>query len=286
MNSRNSLVNNLYSDMKELENEIKQKDMSSTRIFIMKSLVKSGIAIDYLLPFIFSSIIIANLQSLNGNAPFNIDNVIDKACIETIDTSSGIHLENISYDLDYDTELIEYSTGWITNNLGLYERTVTSYRISNDIDLADTQKILSMSKAEIENILVVTNIKTICKNSLTPEDKIYDSDALIVINHTESKEEFVVRPETAGENIKHSMWYIVQSLLCGLGIKVIEKLLIKNRIKNRLRKYEFSLEMIDKENLEKMKKILMLKKQNLAMLDETLENIDENKGYPYRLRKI
>lgn len=286
MNNRSFLVNKLSRDVKRLENEINQKDIHNIRNYLLRALVKSGIVADYALPFIFSAIILSNSQSFQENKPFRIDFVKDKASIETIDTSSGIHLENISYDLDYDNELIEYSTGWIINDIGLYERTVTSYRISNDIDLTDMQKILSMSKEEIENMLVVTNIETICQNSLEPEDKIYDSDALIVINHTESEEEFIVRPETVGENIGNSTWYIVQALLFWLGIKGIEKLFVKTRIKDRLIKYESSLKIINAEELEKMKRILILKKQNLEMLDETSENIDKKAGYSYKLRKI
>ena len=34
-----------------------------------------------------------------------------------------------------------------------------------------------------------------------------------------------------------------------------------------------------------MRKILEVKKQNLAMIDETSNNIGESEGYPYRLRK-
>lgn len=286
MNNRSVLVKKLSKDIKRLENEIKQKDICNIRNYALKALVKSGLAIDYALPFIFSVIVLANSQSFKENKPFHIDFVKDKASIETIDTSSGIHLENTSYDLDYDNELIEYSTGWIVNNLGLYERTVTSYRISNDIDLNDTQKILSMSKEEIENMLAVTNIETICQDSLKPEDKIYDSDALIVINHTESEEEFIVRPETVWENIGNSMWYMLNILVCGLGMKAVEKLFVKKSIKDRLKKYEGSLKIINKEELEKMKKILILKQQNLAMLDETLENIDVKSDYSYKLRKL
>lgn len=286
MTNCNSLFNSLSKDIKNLENQIKLKNINNIHNYTLKALIKSGLAIDCALPFIISAFIIANSQSFKENKPYHIDNVIVRASIETVDTSSGFHLENISYDLDYDTKLIDYSTGWIINDLGLYERTVTSYRISNDIDLADTQRILSMSKEEIEEILTITNIQTICKNSILPEDKIYDRDALIVVNHVKSDDEFLVRQETASENIWHSIWYIVQTILGGLGFKVIRKIFVINSIKDKLQAYENSLKPIDKETLEKMKKILELKKQNLEMLDPTIENIDKNNGYSYKLRKI
>lgn len=285
MKNRNELVNKLSKDVKKLENKIEHRKIYNIHNFVVKSLLKSGIAIDYALPFILASIVIAHSYSAKGNAPFHIDEITEKASIETIDTSSGIHLENVSYDFSYDDELIEYSTGWVTNDKGLYERTVTSYRISDEINLSETDKILSMSKEEIENMLVVTNIQTICKNTLTPEDKIYDADALIVINHSESEDETITRQETSSENIWNSIWFIIMALCWGNNVRNIEKLFVKTYIRDRLREYEPLFRQINKEELETMKRILEVKKQNLAMIDETSNNIGENEGYTYRLRK-
>lgn len=285
MNSRNELVNKLSRDVKKLENKIEHRTLYNIRNMVVKTLLKSGIAIDYALPFILASIVIAHSYSAKGDAPFHIDEITEKASIETIDTSSGVHLEHVSYDFSYDDELIEYSTGWITNDKGLYERTVTSYRISDEIDLSETDKILSMSKEKIENILVVTNIQTIRKNTLTPEDKIYDSDALIVVNHSESEDETIARQETSSENVWHSIWFIIMALCWGNNVRNIEKLFVKTYIRDKLREYEPLFRQINKEELETMRKILEVKKQNLAMIDETSNNIGESEGYPYRLRK-
>lgn len=285
MKNRNELVNKLSKDVKKLENKIEHRKIYNIRNFVVKSLLKSGIAIDYALPFILASIVIVHSYSAKGNAPFHIDEITEKVSIETIDTSSGIHLENVSYDFSYDDELIEYSTGWVTNDKGLYERIVTSYRISDEIDLSETDKILSMSKEEIENMLVVTNIQTICKNTLTPEDKIYDAEALIVINHSESEDETITRQETSSENIWNSIWFIIMALCWGNNVRNIEKLFVKTYIRDRLREYEPLFRQINKEELETMKRILEVKKQNLAMIDETSNNIGENEGYTYRLRK-
>lgn len=285
MNNRNTLVNKLTRDVKALENKIEHRSLYNIRNVVLKALLKSGIAIDYALPFILASVIIAHSQAAKGDAPFHIDEITEKAGIETIDTSNGIHLEHVSYDFSYDEELIEYSTGWITNDKGLYERTVTSYRISDEVDLSETDKILSMSKEEIEDILVVTNIKTICKNTLTPEDKIYDSDALIVVNHSESEDETLTRQETSSENVWNSIWFIIMALSWGNNTRMVEKLFVKTYIRDRLREYEPLFRQINKEELETMKKILEVKKQNLAMIDETSNNIGESEGYSYRLRK-
>lgn len=286
MKNSSDLINKLTSDVNRLQNKIEHRDLYNIRNFVVKSLIKSGIVIDYALPFIIAAIIIANSQAAKGDAPFRIDEITEKAGIETIDTSNGIHLEYISHDFSYSDEIIEHSTGWIVNDKGLYERILTSYRLSDEIDLSDTEKILSMSKEEIDNALVITNIQTIKKNTLTPEDSIYSEDAIIVINHTESEEDVIVRQETSSENTWHSIWYIVLVLCWGNNFRNIEKLFVKTYIRDKLREYEPLFRQINKDELETMKKMLKIKQENLTMVSSTSNNIGEKEGYSYKLRRV
>lgn len=285
MLDNNKLIKLLNNDINKFQNKIEYRNLYNIRNFVVRGLLKSGIAIDYALPFILAGIIVANLYASKGNAPFHIDEITEKASVETIDTSSGIHLEHISYDFSYDNELLEYSTGWIINDKGLYERTVTSYRLNDQINLEDTEKIMSMTKEEIEKILTITNIETIKKKNLTPEDNIYSSDAIIVVNYFESEEKTSTRLETTSENALTSISYIIQTLSWGISFRTLEKLFVKTHTKDKLRKYETLFRKIDKEELENMKKVLKLKQENLRMLDNESKNIGEKEGYPYTLRK-
>lgn len=280
MDNRQQLLNKLSNDIKKMENEIEHKKRYNLRNSIVRALIKSGIAIDYALPFILATIMVST--GFKENAPFHIDEIREKAAIETIDTSNGIHLEHISYASSYNEEAIEHSTGWMINNQGLYERTVTSYRLDSSIDLNDTDKILSMSKEEIENLLVITNIQTIRKNTLTPEDMIYDSNCLIVINHTISDDVTVVREETIVENIVNSIGFIFLSLCWGYNIRLIGKIFVKTYLRDKLREYEPLYIQINNETIETMKNVLEIKKQNLAMINESTNNTE----YLYRLRKV
>lgn len=285
MMDKNQLVDKLTNDTTQLENKIEHRKLYNIRNAVVRALIKSGIVIDYALPFILATMIIAHSQTAKGNAPFKTDDITEKAGIETIDTSNGTHIEHLSYDFSYDNEILEHSTGWFVNDRGLYQRTVTSYRISDDIDLSDIDKVLTMSKEEIDNILVITNVRTIQKNTLSSEDYIYDEDALIIINHTSSEEQTITRPETSGENALHSIWFIILSLCWGNNVRNIEKLFVKTYMRDKLREYEPLFRKINKEELEEMKKILELRKQNLAMITPS-ENVDnENNGYAYRLRR-
>ena len=101
----------------------------------------------------------------------------------------------------------------------------------------------------------------------------------------ELEDETITRQETTGENVKNSILFIILSLLWGNNTRVIENLFVKTYIRDRLRQYEPIFKKIDKKEIETMKKILNLKRQNLAMLDEASNNIGESNGYPYRLRK-
>ena len=284
MIDNNELMKKLTKDANRLQNKIEHRKLYNIRNAVVRSLIKSGIAVDYALPFIIVAMIIANAQTSKGNAPFRVDEIVEKAGIETIDTSSGIHLEHLSYDFDYDDELIEYSTGWIVNEQGLYERTVTSYRLNDDIDLENKEKILEMTNVDIYNALVITDIKTVKKNALNPEDQIYNSDAIIVIDHSESEEETITRLETKSENFWHSLWYIVLVLSYGNNVRLLEKIFVKTYMRDKLREYEPSFRKINKEELDTMKKILKMKQENLSMLNN--DNNSSIDGYSYKLRRI
>lgn len=284
MIDNNELMKKLTKDANRLQNKIEHRKLYNIRNAVVRSLIKSGIAVDYALPFIIVAMIIANAQTSKGNTPFRVDEIVEKAGIETIDTSSGIHLEHLSYDFDYDDELIEYSTGWIVNEQGLYERTVTSYRLNDDIDLENKEKILEMTKDDIDNALVITDIKTVKKNALNPEDQIYNSDAIIVIDHSESEEETITRLETKSENFWHSLWYIVLVLSYGNNVRLLEKIFVKTYMRDKLREYEPSFRKINKEELDTMKKILKMKQENLSMLNN--DNNSSIDGYSYKLRRI
>ena len=285
MIDNNELMKKLTKDANRLQNKIEHRKLYNIRNVVVGSLIKSGIAVDYALPFIIVAMILANAQTSKGNAPFRVDEIVEKAGIETIDTSSGIHLEHLSYDFDYDDKLIEYSTGWIVNEQGLYERTVTSYRLNDDIDLENKEKILEMTKDDIDNALVITDIKTVKKNALNPEDQIYNSDAIIVIDHSKSEEETITRLETKSENFWFSLLYIVLVLCYGNNIRFLEKIFVKTYIRDKLREYEPSFRKINKEELDTMKEILKIKQENLSMLnsDNNTSGID---GYSYKLRRI
>lgn len=265
-------------DFERLKEKFLHRRLYNIHAFIIRSLINCGIGLDYALPFLVSAIIIGCRFISDGNAPFIIDEIVDCANVETIDTSSGFHSEKISYDYDYDDLSFEYSTGWSIDDEGLYERVVTSY-VTEGIDFSDTFQIFSMSKEEIEDKFIVNNIKTIKKNNLEEEDKMYDKDSFFIVQYRDSETEFTTRKETNYENFWHSVLYLVLSLVGGAILTGGERIFIKVRIKDKLNKYKDKYAYFDEQALHKFNNVFKIREENISLLSEDCEAVS------YQLRK-
>ena len=271
--SREAMIKKLTNEIKRLESMIEYRKIYNIRNLLIKPLIKTGIVLDYALPYLLAAIITAYYQTSSGNAPFIADEVYEKTRIETIDTSSKNHVEHYSYDIKYNDKSLEYTTGWVKNDNNLYQRTVTSYRLNDSIDLYNTEKVLSMTKEELDNALIVTNIKTIEKSQLNEEDYIYNEDAVIVINHILSDNESIKRRETFYENTLHTMLFIALSFILGNAMANVKRVLLKTYVRDKLRELEPLYSEISTQDIEEIKAILKLENQNLELL---LQNIDSN----------
>lgn len=278
MISREQLIEKLTKDVEQLEKQITNREKYNAYNKIKRALIKSGIAVDFALPFILATVIISQALIIKNGSIFKKSSVTKKANVETIDMSDGTHIERFSYDFSYDRELLKYSTGWIINDKGLYQRTITSYKISKEIDLTDTDKILSMNKEELDKLLEITNIKTIQKSYLTNDDSLYNEDTLIVINHGTIE----IPSDTMSYNTEENAFALLQivflSLFTGIGTSGIKKILGETYISDKLKTYEVLYRPIEADELLEIKAALEIKKQNLVLLtsmDET--NGDEDK---------
>ena len=283
MKNSDYLLKKLQQDINKLQNKINHTKLYNIRNLLVSYLIKSGIVIDYTRPFIISSVMIFEFESLSGNTPFHIDDFVSKKTIELIDTSAGIHEEN-EYDLGYNKAYfdcsIEYSTGWSINDMGTYERTSTTYKINKKIDVSDIDKILSMTKDDIEKILDIENIETIQKDKLLIHDELYNVDQIIIRNYVESDRIAYIRKESNFENILYSIMYICYLIMGGYAINKIEKIFLKTYIRDRLKEYEPLYKQINKDDVEVMKNILKLKQENLALLNN--ESINEDNVFKLR----
>lgn len=280
MTSKEEINQILTDDVSILENKINNIEFVNKKNKILKALVKIGIKLESARPYITAAILTFYLNpSMINNPPFFLNDLKIKEQIETIDTSSGFYEEKRSFDKEYKEEKLQYSTGWIKNKNGLYERTIISYKLIDDIDLNNKEEILSMSKDQLQQLLQITNVETIKKSHLDEDDELFMEESIIIINHTTSNNTKIVK-ETNEENYRNSIVFLLLVAIIGLGLHGIKNIFTKNKIKDKLEDIEESLKPINEEELKLLKKLLLLKKENLSLL----EGQEKPKQYR-RLRK-
>ena len=120
-----------------------------------------------------------------------------------------------------------------------------------------------MTKEEVEAKLNIIDIKTIQKNVLNEEDKIYDEDMLIVTRSTEDEDDFKMRNETFFENILDVGFWIALTIVFGATINVINKKLFK--LDEKLKAIDESI-VIEKVDVSTISEVLKVKKHNLEMI--------------------
>lgn len=272
--SSNKIVREFTKDVNDLQFKIEHRKLYNTRTFLIRFLIKSGMALNRSFPFILSSALVLNSNSYKENKVFQRDVVSKPGYIQSIDMSNGSHEENAC--ANNGRNMVEYSTGWSINNQGLYERTVVSFNVNKKINLKNLDDILKMTEEELKELLTVSNVKTITQRELSEEDKMYDEDTVIVTQYVKSKDVEVLRQETSKENFEHSMACICSTCLFAVWFIKIKKFLIKTVIEDKLEdsltmhRYIYEIELEDLEN------ILETKKDNLSLLQNELQ--DKGRG--------
>lgn len=264
----------IKSDIDVLEYKINNYDVVNRRNFIMRSILKLGLTLDYVFPYILSALIVFNVKS---NKPFVIDEIKANARVKTIDSSLGVHREIKSYTEKFDDEVLEYSTGWFVNEDGLYERHVTKYKLNGDIDLNDLDSIFSMDKVDLDN-LFSSKESVVVKYSLDDDDYLYNDDVIVVVNHYESSDDYIYRLETDKDNWFYSISWIGIVLIWGYNFSNWKYILIKSYVKDKINGYTIMYKKIDVNELDNLRKLLEVKKCNLDMLND-------NNVYKLKLRK-
>lgn len=257
------LINILLKQRDEIKNKIDNYKKYNQINKVRRKIVKTGIAIDYAFPLILSFIILLNISKKTNNNPFIIDDIEETENLELIDTSNGYHEENKYYEESIYPK-IEYSESWKVNEYGLFERKVTSYIIYN-IDINDKENILSMNKEEIENNLIPLSENIYTKTSLDEKDKIFLEDSIILTRVKETDNKKIIK-ETKEENALYTLIYISLFLIIEKCIKNIKRIIIRDKIKNKLEETHYKYREIDEEELKTLKDILKIREENIKMI--------------------
>lgn len=271
---KNKIVEKFTDEIEELKFQMNHRKLHNFRTFLIRFLAKTGMAINKWFPFVLAYVMVFNSYMYKKNKPFRRDMVAKPAYIQSVDTSKGVHREDICSK--YEGTTFEYSTAWSMNNIGLYQRTITSYKVNDKINLNNLDEVLNMTKEEIDETLKIIDAKIITKRELTDSDKVYDEDVLTITQCAKSKDEEVLRLETDFEIMCHTALFISIVYMCTGVFAGIKKILIKNVIDDKLNAVIVAHKYISVDDYRRMRKILEIKKTNLALVQDEETNLNEN----------
>lgn len=261
------LLKTLNKDIQKIESKLQHRKTCNVKNGIITSLLKLGIALDYAHPFILAGIAIAYLHY--RTPPFDRGQIIEYENVEETKTSTGYERKLSSFDVSYSEESFKHSTAWEINEMGFYERTITSYKVSFK-KYASPEELLGMTKEEVESLLEIANIDVIQKKELEEEDLKYNQDIFILVESYQDQNSFMMRPETNQEYFLRVIIYLFMTMIDGLFITEAERrnFALKYYPKDFFRKLTSQFRIITKEEQIILEKELKIKKQNLEMLSE------------------
>lgn len=277
MITKKTLIKKLKKDIYRLETKIKYINLCNIKNISLYIATKLFILIEDKLPLLLASFIVFNSYTSKNKIPFKRTEITEPNMIEVIDTSTGIHIENKETNYEHAHKVLEHSTAWYVNENGYYERIVTSYQIDLNIFTDNIENILNMTKEEVDSLLMISNVSRVEKSSLIEEDKIYNEEVLVYINCYIDKENPIIRKETMGEEILEDISYIITMTFLSEALKGVKNIIIKDYVKNKLNILEAKYRPINKNELERLNKILELRKENLLLLEGDKEIKENNK---------
>ena len=269
------ILNKLKKEIEIIEDKIKNPNLYNKKNRVIRKALKSAIMIDNFLPYILSGVVLLSSYKSAGKTPFLIDTVTQKSYIEMIDTSNGDHFQ---YQIDSNEVFssIEYSTGWRVNEYGLYERISTTYLINENIDLNNIDNIFKMSKGELDSLFFIMETQIITEAYEENLNPIYN-EGVIVINRVINTNKTVDKEESFESNFLTTSSYLAILFIVGTGLKGVKEVLYQEYIKNNLEVLLVNYQELDENTLEKLKKILELKKENFSLLCESGEEVHGKK---------
>ena len=269
MITKEEIYNYLNSEEKELNEKISNLKMYNLKNYFKRRGIDTAFFLHRAAPFALATVIASStFPMMSAKKPFYRDTIIEKASIRSIDTSTGYHYQSRSFDYEYNTNKLEYSTGWTLDN-NLYTRNIISYEIDNSIDLEDLESLLTKTDQELRESLHIINIETISKIELSPEDELFNEPAIIVTRSFQSDDLSYERKETFSEDLWTSVVYIAYIAMVGFGLASIRNIIFKRKVEDNLKKLKNKYRKIDAKEIEELKKLLLIKQENLRLLNNS-----------------
>lgn len=270
MNNKKKLLKKLKKEVITLEKHVKNIKLYNIKNTIIKTMIDGGMIIERACPYILSSFILFQLNLYGDNDPFTRDLIYDIKRTETIKTSTGVIFEKRLNELDVTLKegILEFSTPWVINEYGFYERKVTRYQVG-EVDLND-EKILLMDKKELDNNYQIIDIQDISKDKLDGMDEIYNQEMIITRTFKDKIDYESERYETIFEM---ASFLILHSILIYVGafpIKLVRRKFIKKDNYDELKLLKEKYIILKEEDIPNIKEVIEIKKNNLLLFDEEI----------------
>lgn len=275
--NKTKLMNKLNKDIRFLERKMQYPKLYNTRNCLINLLLRFGIVLDFSVPFIMTFIVVANTKFVNTKDLITFEDKVSRKNIETIDTSDGSHIENINSNI-YDKNFIEYSYIFKSDKNN-YERKTVTYELNDEIDLNSLDNILSMDNDELVKFLDKLNLKS----SIKIEKSDYVDDIVKVVNHKVVNEKCKVLKLTDSNlnnilRLNAMFW-----ALCWI-YKMLQKLILKGKLKDLLEEKETYFKPINDEELELINELLESRRKNINLLFNE-SGLEEKKDVPILRRR-
>lgn len=275
--NKTKLMNKLNKDIRFLERKMQYPKLYNTRNCLINLLLRFGIVLDFSVPFIMTFIVVANTKFVNTKDLITFEDKVSRKNIETIDTSDGSHIENINSNI-YNKNFIECSYAFKSDKNN-YERKTITYEVNDEIDLNSLDNILFIDNDELVKFLDKLNLKS----SIKIEKSDYVDYIVKVVNHKVVNEKYKVLKLTDSNlnnilRLNAMFW-----ALCWI-YKMLQKLILKGKLKDLLEEKETYFKPINDEELELINKLLESRRKNInLLLNES--NLEEKKDVPILRRR-
>lgn len=273
--TKEELLKSYYDDYYNLKNKIDNNNKLSFKRIIVTSLIKSGIAIKYSLPYMMSLCILCSFNKIYNDKTLFKDNIkIFSNNIHTI-TSTGIEDTKKSYDINYSDNKLVYTTKWELDNNYYYKRVETIYDYEINSLCFNSTMFNIINKDFLDDNYKKKDIITYRKKELDINDQIYNNDMFIATCSNIDYDDYIIHKETTLENISNCLWIYISTVILGYNSTNIMDLLYGRKLMRKLNELLYKYKKLSKDELIELKQILELKKNNIELLDNKVKKIGE-----------
>lgn len=266
------LLNNLQIDIKKLNKRVKHPRLYNMGITAKKSLLCIGMWATFSIPFIVGVTGAKHTTNALHMTVLELDKIPTYAEVGTTTTSNGYYMEERVFGENSSIgKSLVTSTKWEKNEDGLYERKEAILEITG-LDLSNPDSIFEMDIEELKNKVNIISTSTITKEELTQEDEMYNEDIIIVNNHYTDGDDVRYLVESDMREAISVILYLFFAIGLSAFIRNNAKLIFKKLPSKRLKEKKDSYVYITEEEIEELKEIYRVKKQNLDLL--TNDDID------------